>query len=755
MAKPQSDLTPLEAQARIRQLRSQIEEYNRLYYEEATSAISDPEFDRLLRELADLETEFPDLKTESSPTRKVGGKPLEGFTQVEHLAPMLSLENTYSETEAVEFYQRMQKLLPGEAIPVVVEPKVDGVAITLVYKNGDLAYAATRGDGRVGDDVTRNILTLESVPTRLKNAPELIEIRGEVYLPRDVFLELNTEQERLGKPLFANPRNTAAGSLKQLDPELARKRRLEIMLYGTGAVNGMELESHSDALAKIASWGLPVSQWKRTAESPESMLAAVRELDTVRKSFPYETDGAVIKVDDFAQRERLGFTSKAPRWAMAFKYAAERAETRLLDIQVQVGRTGTLTPVAHLEPVVVSGSRVARATLHNEEEIARKDIRIGDLVVIEKAGEVIPAVVEVNLDARPRYSQPFNLREKIGSKCPSCGGPIGREEGFVAWRCFGFECPAQTATKLAHFAGRKMLNIDGIGETVANKLVENRLVKSPLDLFSLDQATIAKLNLGTDDQPRVFGPRNAAKLIAALEQSKKLPLSKWIFAIGVPQVGESAAREVSRLIETFNQVPSAAILEQISERGEKTTWLKDNPIKPKNGKLTGDETERRKRLAQSYTPRVKALNSNLTRFQISPELGGVAAANLLKFFGSESGQKMLQTLSDLGINPKSNNFAPEPKRDPKAGDLFAGKGFVITGTLSRPREDFEKMIQAAGGLTKSSVSPKTHYVIAGEDAGTKLKKALELGITILKESDFFSMMSDRVQPSKQEELFPE
>ena len=670
MAKPQSDLTPLEAQARIRQLRSQIEEYNRLYYEEATSAISDPEFDRLLRELADLETEFPDLKTDASPTRKVGGKPHECFTQVEHLAPMLSLENTYSETEAVEFYQRMQKLLPGEAIPVVVEPKVDGVAITLVYKNGDLAYAATRGDGRVGDDVTRNILTLDSVPTRLKkNAPELIEIRGEVYLPRDVFLELNAEQERLGKPLFANPRNTAAGSLKQLDPELARKRRLKIMLYGTGAVNGMELESHSDALEKIASWGLPVSQWKRTAESPESMLAAVRELDTVRKSFPYETDGAVIKVDDFAQRERLGFTSKAPRWAMAFKYAAERAETRLLDIQVQVGRTGTLTPVAHLEPVVVSGSRVARATLHNEEEIARKDIRIGDLVVIEKAGEVIPAVVEVKTDARTGREIVFSMP----THCPACGAEVHRDPDQVAVRCINSNCPAQLRRKLEHFASRGAMDIEGLGEMMVEQLVAAGLVHSLPDVYELDATRLKTLER--------MGDKSIANLLAGIEDSKRRPLWRLIFGLGILHVGATAARS----------------------------------------------------LAGSFTTLREMMSATVERLQSIDDIGEIMAASIVQFFEDAGNRTLIDQLEKSGLN-----FEGE-KTDSSSSQL-AGLTFVLTGALSQPREVFEERIRAAGGKTSSSVSKKTSYLVAGAEAGSKLAKAESLGIKVLDEAGLIALL---------------
>ncbi len=714
-------LTPLEAQARIQQLRSQIEEYNRLYYEEAQSAIGDQEFDALLRELSDLEKQYPDLAVADSPTKKVAGKTLEGFTQVAHLAPMLSLDNTYSEAEAVEFYQRMQRLLPGEKIPVVIEPKVDGVAITLIYRDGKLDYAATRGDGRVGDDVTRNIRTIASVPQTLHGSvPALIEIRGEVYLGREIFLELNVEQEKLGKTLYMNPRNTAAGSLKQLDPELARKRRLSVLLYGTGAVEGTALTSHTHALDKIEKWGLPVSTWKRTADSPETMLAAIRELDTVRKTFPYDTDGGVIKVDNFEQRARLGFTSKAPRWAMAFKYAAERAETRLLDIQIQVGRTGVLTPVAHLEPIVVSGSRVARATLHNEEEIQRKDIRIGDTVIIEKAGEVIPAVVEVVLAKRPANAVPYDLAASIGHKCPSCGGPIAREEGFVAWRCFSFDCPTQTSTKLKHFAARKMLDIEGVGDIVADKLVERNLVRNPLDLFKLDLDTLGTLNLGTADEPRVFGPKNGAKLLAALDRARTLPLSRWIFAIGIPEVGESAARELARLHRNFAELAISPILMELRSL-PKGKRKEDNPL--------------------------------LAPHQIAQEVGQVAAGEILDFFASESGQAMLQHLQELKINPQSDKYHPLPPAIAVADHPIIGKTFVLTGALSQPREVFEEMIRTAGGKPSGSVSKKTNYLVAGEDAGSKLAKAAELGVTVLDETGLLELLTKSAPSPDQPSLF--
>nr|MDQ6940694.1 NAD-dependent DNA ligase LigA [Verrucomicrobiota bacterium] len=413
------------AQKRITELRVQIEAHNRRYYEEAAPTISDREYDKLYRELADLEAEFPQFDAEDSPTKRVGGAPQKAFAQVRHRAPMLSLDNTYSEEEVADFYRRLQRLLPNEKIPVVIEPKVDGVAVSLLYENGKLRYAATRGDGTVGDDITQNIRTIRSVPTQLKGAaPKTLEVRGEVFMHKEGFARLNAERSEQGLPVFANPRNSAAGSLKQLDSKITAQRPLGILFHGTGLIEGVKPKKYSEAFAWLKKLGLPVSERWWIAGSLEETLSAIHELDRVRRDYSYQTDGAVVKVDDFAQREKLGFTAKSPRWAIAYKYEAERAETKLLDILVQVGRTGVLTPVAALEPVTVSGSRVSRATLHNEDEIKRKDIRIGDTVVLEKAGDVIPAVVEVVRQKRPANSKPFDFFTHIHGTCPVCGAPI-------------------------------------------------------------------------------------------------------------------------------------------------------------------------------------------------------------------------------------------------------------------------------------------------------------------------------------------
>ena len=512
-----------EAQAakQMEQLRDEIRRHDRLYYEEAAPIISDREYDRLYKELVDLEAQFPDLATPDSPTQRVGGKPLKAFEQVPHLIPMLSLDNTYSEEEVKNFYARIQRLLPNEKIPVVIEPKVDGVAVSLIYENGRLRQAATRGDGTVGDDITQNIRTIRSVPERLRGAaPKLLEARGEVYMNKRGFEKLNEERRKAGLLLFANPRNAAAGSLKQLDPAIVAKRPLGVVLYGTGATEGVDVDLHSEIFPLLKKLGLPATERWWVAKSVEEILEAIHELDGIRHKFAYQTDGAVVKVNSFAQRERLGFTAKSPRWAIAYKYEAERVETRLNDIVIQVGRTGILTPVAMLEPVLVSGSTVGRATLHNEDEIKRKDIRIGDTVVIEKAGEVIPAVVEVVKSKRPRNAKPFDFAKHIHGKCPVCGGPIRRDPQFVAWRCENLQCPAQTTRRVEFLAARSALDIESVGGIVADKLVESGLVREPLDLFELKTEQLAKLNLGTDEEPRVFGEKNAAKAIRAIERAR-------------------------------------------------------------------------------------------------------------------------------------------------------------------------------------------------------------------------------------------
>src|SRR5438105_5494926 len=713
-----------EAERKIRQLREEIRKHDRLYYEEAAPIISDHKYDRLYKELADLETQFPDLLTPDSPTLRVGGRPLQAFEQVSHLIPMLSLDNTYSEAEVKNFYARMQRLLPDEKIPVVIEPKVDGVAVSLIYENGRLRQAATRGDGNVGDNITQNIRTIRSVPERLRGAaPKLLEVRGEVYMDKHGFEKLNDERRKAGLPLFANPRNAAAGSLKQLDPAIVAKRPLGVVLYGTGATQGLDIDVHSEVFPLLKRLGLPGTERWWVAESLEEILDAIHELDGIRHKFAYQTDGAVVKVNSFAQRERLGFTAKSPRWAIAYKYEAERVQTRLNEIVIQVGRTGILTPVAVLEPVFVSGSTVGRATLHNEDEIKRKDIRIGDTVVIEKAGEVIPAVVEVVKSKRPRDAKPFDFAKHIHGKCPVRGGPIRRDPQFVAWRCENLQCPAQTTRRVEFFAARGALDIESVGGIVADKLVERGLVREPLDLFELKTEQLAKLNLGTDEESRVFGEKNATKAIRAIERARTLPLSRWLFALAIPDVGRITATQLARFNETIEDVANSPLLRDVLQYHEKRDDKED-------AKEIAD------RLIQSGFAKPSKSKAEKGR-GITTEVGPVVAQSVLDFFASAAGKKILRRIKELGIHPKSEKVLAR-----KAVELpLAGKTFVLTGTLpSMTREEATEKIEMLGGHVTGSVSRKTDYVLAGAEPGSKFDKAKELGVRIIDEPEFRKML---------------
>src|SRR5881398_600435 len=720
-----SHMTEEETQAakRAAQLRRKIEEHDRRYYQEAAPIISDREYDRLYQELLDLETQFPQFVSTDSPTQRVGGKPLEAFAQIGHRVPMLSLDNTYSEKEVSSFYARITRLLPNERIPVVIEPKVDGVAVSLVYENGRLRHAATRGDGAMGDDITQNIKTIRSVPERLRDgAPKLLEVRGEVYMDRKGFEKLNEERKKQGLPLFANPRNAAAGPLKQLDPAIVAKRPLGILFYGTGAVEDVDLEKHSELFPLLEKFGLPTSERWWLADSFEEILNAIRELDKVRADFAYQTDGAVVKVDAFAQRERLGFTAKSPRWAIAYKYEAERVETRLIDILVQVGRTGVLTPVAVLEPVTVSGSRVSRATLHNEDEIKRKDIRIGDTVVIERAGEVIPAVIEVVKSKRLRNAKPFDFFKHVHGKCPVCGSPVRRDPQFVAWRCENIQCPAQTTRRVEFFAARSALDIESIGGILADKLVERGLIREPIDLFELKTEQLATLNLGTEEAPRVFGQKNATKAIRAIERAKTFPLSRWLFALAIPDVGKTTATQLARFHETIEDIASSQLLRDVLAYHERSD---QNRQQIANRLIEAGFAEKSKSKSEKGAG-------------IVTEVGPVVAKSVLEFFESEAGSKILRRMKQLQVSPKIEKISAK-----KAAKLpLADKGFVLTGTLpSMTREEATAKIEALGGHVSGSVSKKSDYVLAGAEPGSKLAKAKHFGIRILTEAEFRKMLA--------------
>ncbi|MEX1048761.1 MAG: NAD-dependent DNA ligase LigA [Akkermansiaceae bacterium] len=950
-------------QARIRELRAALDHHNQLYYDQAEPEISDAEYDKLFRELEQLEAKHPESHDPNSPTLRVGGAPIEGFQQIQHPVPMLSIDDVFelspkevealsdrevdkvgrrcAENELITFYKRLQKNLGRKDIAVTVEPKIDGVAVSLLYRDGQLAYAATRGDGNRGDDVTHNVRTIRSIPLHLKaaaatqpnppapmvdvdeilpyleghgrqptstgtgrqaphsaeeslarrllndfrasdgadvsqrlrqeaqsvvswarengrlidprefgrlvarhpqlggqsehtvchiqsrhrvikftlppnfgaqgdalaylrnlkasntlfgddiflhgvletrrgpalvtsqpfvpgdaptpgeveswfkangyrsvghnrwrndasgtdvadahignliktaggelipidlqilsdsspdsqslitNFPSLLEVRGEIFMPNEAFAVLNVERDEAGLPTFANPRNAAAGTLKQLDPRIVAKRPLAFLAHGLGAYDGPPLDSEHNFHHLLGALGIPQNYPIHTTHTLEEMLAAVAEINHGRHALDHGTDGAVIKVLDRAEREKLGATSRAPRWAAAYKFLPEQKETTLENIIIQVGRTGVLTPVAELTPVLISGSTVARATLHNQDEIDRKDIRIGATVLIEKAGEIIPAIVKVIRHAEG--APPFSLYHSVGGQCPSCGGPLTREEGFVAWRCTNFECPAQAVTRITHFAARKALDLDGLGEIVAEALVRHGHCTTALDLFRLDEDTLANLNLGTDESPRRFGEKNAAKVLSSLEAAKSKPLHRWLFAMGIRQLGEAAAKELTRLHRTFDEIRESPILEEL---------LKDTRAT------------------------AKKKNDFLARYAITGDVGPAVAESIITFFKSQAGLHVLKRMKEFQIDPVADNYLPVAAEADLSALPLAGKTFVITGTLSLDRDTMKELIESKGGKVSGSVSAKTDYVLAGEGGGSKRDKAEKLGVSIIDE----------------------
>jgi DNA ligase (NAD+) len=967
-------------ETRVAELRQLIDHHNQLYYTRAEPEISDAEYDKLFRELEDLEKQHPQLADPNSPTQRVGAPPLEGFSQVTHPVPMLSIDDVFElkdaevpEAELITFYKRLQKNLGREEITVTMEPKIDGVAVSLFYENGSLKYAATRGDGTTGDDVTQNVRTIRDIPLTLKeglhpaaqqlqepilhfspppssnqlaedptpyrtsattgidfesilpyeilseqksknalvpgahpqgspqslarrlqkdsagkdgdnvaqrirreaesvlewgthtrrllnlqgltrltegwkklagqsehtvflaekfervikftlppnfgaqgaipylrnitacnrifgddiwfhgiilteqgpafvisqpyvdgtkpsseeiadwftdqgyeskghnrwfhpvtevdvadthtgnlikssdgelipidlqvlkegnpstihnpqsSVPDTLEIRGEIFMPNSAFATMNEERDEQGLPTFANPRNATAGTLKQLDSKVVAKRPLAFLAHGLGAYDGEPLDSETDFHNLLDSFSIPRNQPVRIANNLEEMLEGIEFYRTLRHEIDHATDGVVIKVMDRDERDELGATARAPRWAAAFKFLPEQQETVLQKISIQVGRTGVLTPVAELDPILISGSTVSRATLHNQDEINKKGVYLGAKVLVEKAGEIIPAIVKV-IDPDPS-KEPFSIYDHVDGKCPSCQAPITQEEGFVAWRCTNFECPAQATTAITHFAARKALDIDSMGEIVAEALVRHGHAKSPLDLFSLDEETLANLNLGSEESPRRFGEKNAAKVISSLETARQKPLNKWLFAMGIRHLGESAAKELSRLHERFTDIPSSEILIEL---------LKDTRAD------------------------AKKKNEKLITYAITGDVGRAVAESVLTFFNSEAGKHIIERFAELDLNPTSENFAPKPSELPQLA--FTGKTFVITGTLSESREHFKKIIEQNGGKISGSISKKTDYLLAGESAGSKLDKATELGVHILDEKALATLL---------------
>lgn len=743
----------MSAAERIAELRSTLERHNRHYYVEAAPVISDAEYDKLFRELEELERAHPEFDDPNSPTKRVGGAPLEGFEEVKHLVPMLSIDDLFSEGEVGDFFRRLQKRL-GEHVPVTIEPKIDGVAASIVYRAGQLDYGATRGDGTRGDDITANLRTINSLPLTLPaSAPDLLEVRGEVFMPNEAFAKLNEERDEAGLPVFANPRNATAGTLKQLDSRAVAKRPLDFIAHGLGALEGDDFESEEEFRATLAECGIPRNQpvWK--ASSLAEVLEAIHELDEQRHGLPYQTDGAVIKVSSFASRRELGTTSRAPRWSAAFKYAPEQKPTLLKDVTVQVGRSGILTPVAELEPVTLSGTTVSRATLHNESFIHERDIRIGDTVLAHKAGEIIPEVLRVIHEERPERTEPFSMRKHLDDQCPACHAPIEKRENtvkrdgedytVVTWWCVNFECPAQAVTRITHFAQRKALDLEGLGESVAVKLVESELVSSPLDLFELEHETLANLLLdpatlqsGETSKPRRFGEKKAAQLLNSLERARTAqPLSRWIFAMGIPHIGEAASKELSRLHETIAEVADSEILHKIVRAARLEAERKEiSPQNKENPPADDGEKESRKRRHDELKAEIVALKNELEPYEISPDVGAVASQSVVTFFESEAGEHVLARMRELDLNPRSDNLAPKSV-EASASMPLAGKTFVITGTLSQGREEFKELIEQHGGKVTGSISKNTDYLLAGEGGGSKRDKAAKLEVPVISEND--------------------
>ena len=657
----------MDVEKEIISLRRELERHNRLYYVEDAPEISDYEYDMLMQRLKALEAEHPELITPDSPTQKVGGEVLSKFEPVQHQVPLESLTDVFSYEELFAFGERMDASLPG-GHSYVVEPKIDGLSMSLEYENGVFVRGATRGDGVTGENVTENLRTVRSLPLRIENAPERLIVRGEVYMSKAVFEELNAWRELKGEPLLANPRNAAAGSMRQLDPKVAASRKLDIICFNMQYSSDEKYLSHTETLDAMRSMGFPVVPYKKFNDIKEC-VERIRWLGENRGDLPYDMDGAVIKLDSLSQRAALGSTAKAPRWAVAFKYPPEKKESRVLDIVVQVGRTGVLTPKVIVEPVRLAGTTVSAATLHNQDNIDRLDLRIGDTVLLQKAGEIIPEVLSVNKAKRPADAVPFTMP----TVCPECGSPVVRDEDGVALRCTSPECPAQRLRNIAHFASREAMDIEGLGISVCESLISSGLVKDASDLYYLEAEPVSRLDR--------MGDKSAKNLIAAIENSKQAGLARLLCAFGIRQVGQKAAKVLASYYGDLDELMAAD--------AEALTTI--------------------------------------------PDIGGITAGFIVDWLQNPQSQDLIHKLRAAGVS-----FA---SREEKKDDRFAGLTFVLTGTLSRfTRDEASAIIESFGGKASSSVSKKTAYVLAGENAGSKLTKAESLGIKIISEEEFETMI---------------
>jgi len=667
------------ASKRIAELRTVINRHNYKYYVEAKPDISDREFDRLLTELQKLEAEHPELVTPDSPSKRVGGQPIEGFETVRHRVPMLSIDNTYSAAELKEFDKRVRKLLGGEDVRFVVELKIDGLAISLTYEAGLFTLGATRGDGEQGDDVTNNLRTVRDLPLRLATdqPPALFEVRGEVYMTREDLVRVNEQRKKQGLEPFANPRNLAAGSLKLLDPKMCAERRLRLFAYGNGEVDGVDLTTHTQLLDQLKEWGFPVNPHREIFDDINKVIEYCATWEKKLGDLPYETDGLVIKVDDLAQRERLGNTAKAPRWVVAYKFEQEQAITKLLDIEVQVGKNGTLTPVAHLETVQLAGTRVSRASLHNADYIRTKDIRVGDTVVVIKAGKIIPYILRAEPGVRKGTEQPF----EFPATCPVCGSPVQADDKKVFYHCTSKNCTGRLKKTLRAFARRDAMDIEGLGEEMINQLVDEGLVHSIPDIYHLKLDKLLELER--------MGEKSSQNLLDGIEASKERGLARLLAGLAIPHVGEAVA---DLLAKEFGSI---------------------------DGLLT------------ATTERLSEISG----------VGPIMAEAIHEFFHSEAEIKLIADLRAVGVKLSQDSKPATAK--PGAVDLTGKTFVVTGTLKTYQRDEIERLIRDLGGKATGSVSKSTSYLVAGEKAGSKLDKAKELGVPVLSEDDFEKLIGGK------------
>lgn len=674
-------MTILESRLKdVQKLREKINEHNYRYHVLDDPIITDAEYDALYRHLKEIETKYPELITSDSPTQRVGSTPLKAFAEVKHRVPMLSLENAFSNEDIQAFDQRVKdRLKVHHDIEYVCEPKLDGLAVSIIYKKGVLTKAATRGDGETGEDITENIRTITMIPLHLRgdDFPDLLEVRGEVYMSKKGFLQLNAQSEKLGEKIFVNPRNAAAGSIRQLDSRITASRPLEFFCHGIGFVEGIKLpDTHAQVLSFIKKWGLRVNPDTLVVKNRESCLAYYNAMEKKRESLPFEIDGVVYKVNSIADQIKLGFVSRAPRWAIAHKFPPEEVTTQVEDVEFQVGRTGAITPVARLKPVFVHGVTISNATLHNMDEIRRKDVHIGDTVIVRRAGDVIPEVVIALKDKRPPHAKKIHLPRK----CPVCHSDIEQIEGEAVARCSGgLFCSAQRKEAIKHFASRRAMNIDGLGDKLIDQLVDQAIIENPADLYGLTLTQLANLDR--------MGDKSAQNILHALEQSKTATLPRFVFALGIREVGEATA----------------------------------------------------KNLAKHYRDLQPLFHATVEELQSIQDIGPVVAHHIATFFSEKHNQKVIEQLLKAGIHWEKNHTS--------AGELpLTGKTFVLTGTLtSLTRDTAKEKLESLGARVAGSVSNKTHYVVVGSDAGSKLEKAKALGIPIMDENEFIRFLSNFIK----------